>query len=119
MNFQFTWSSLRWLFWQLTHIFFSWLNWTKPFFGKRSYLIGSYITCYRKYGIYGTVMFKEKVFYILQLRIFNMRKFFSNSHPTIGVYLVSEIPQFKPRITIGFVEIVFLEFFDHHFTLYF
>src|ERR1044072_586222 len=99
-------------------VFISHFNIAKPFFGQLAHLVGLYMACYNQYRIYRAVMFKEEILYILQGGIFNMRKFFAYGHPAIGMLFVSHFAQLKPYITVGFVYVMLLKFFNNHFTLH-
>src|SRR5690349_4328478 len=102
---------LHWLIGYLANVFVAHGNIAKPFFGQLTYLVGFYMPRHNQYSIYRTVMFKEEIFYILQTGIFNMRKLFTNGHPTVGMLFVSHFAQLKPYITVGFVNVMLLKFF--------
>ena len=102
---------------QVAFIHFTRRNIVKPFFSQCFYFVHRYISCYHHYSINRTVMFKEKIFYIRQLCIFNMRQFFTNRHPAVRMLFISQFPHFVPGIAIGFGKVVLFKFFTHHFTL--
>src|SRR6187200_1362737 len=116
--FQFPGFGLWWFLWKFANIFFSCRNITKPFFCKLFYLFSSYISCHHEYGIIRTVMCKEKVLYIFQFCIFNMRELFADRHPPIGMNFISKLPHLMPNITIRFVQIMFFELFTNNFALH-
>ncbi len=50
----------------------------------------------------------------LQGGFFDMSRFLANGRPAVGMNRVGQVPQFKPSIPVGLVEVALFEFFDHH-----